>query len=141
MQLDQYWRLAPLLAEPALDISLDTAAQRLRAALERSVIAALTSDVPVGVFLSGGLDSTAITALARPHVHELASFALGFDVPGFDERDHAALAARTLRTRHRTLTVDPALFQEGVQPWRPLDEPLADPALCRRSLARLRAAR
>ena len=94
------------------------------------MIAALTSDVPVGVFLSGGLDSTAITALARPHVHELATFALGFDVPGFDERDHAALAARTLRTRHRTLTIDPSLFQEGVQAMAAvLDEPLADPAL------------
>src|SRR5262245_39213421 len=130
VQLDRYWKVAPLLAAPALDLSLDTAAQRLRAALERSVTASLTSDVPVGVFLSGGLDSTAITALARPHVDELATFALGFDVPGFDERDHAALAARKLRTRHRTLTIDPSLFLEGVQALAPfLDEPLADPAL------------
>jgi asparagine synthase (glutamine-hydrolysing) len=130
LRLDRYWELVPLLAAPALDLDLDTAARELRAQLERAVAAALTSDVPVGVFLSGGLDSTAITALARPHVDELASFALGFDEPGFDERDHASIAATALRTRHRTLTIDPALFLDGVRALGPLlDEPLADPAL------------
>ena len=130
MQLDRYWKVAPLLAGPALDVDLDTAARRLRAALERSVTACLTSDVPVGVFLSGGLDSTAITALARPHVSGLATFALGFEVPGFDERDHAALAAKALGTRHHTLTIESSLFLEGVRTLAPLlDEPLADPAL------------
>jgi asparagine synthase (glutamine-hydrolysing) len=130
LRVDQYWELAPLLCAPHLDLDLDAAARQMRAQLERAVAAALTSDVPVGVFLSGGLDSTAVTALARPHVDELASFALGFDERGFDERDHAALAAKALRTRHRTLTIDPALFLEGVQALTPLlDEPLADPAL------------
>src|SRR5262245_34026038 len=66
VQIERYWKLAPLLAAPALDLDLDAAAQELRARLELSVVAALTSDVPVGVFLSGGLDSTVITALARP---------------------------------------------------------------------------
>src|SRR5439155_963906 len=82
-------------------------------------------------FASGGPDSTAIAALARPAVDgELATFALGFDVPGFDEREHAALAARALRTRHRTLTITPELFLEGLRGLVPLlDEPLADPAL------------
>jgi asparagine synthase (glutamine-hydrolysing) len=129
-RVDRYWELPPLLAAPPLALDLDAAARRLRAELERSVVAALTSDVPVGVFLSGGLDSTAVTALARPHLDQLSSFALGFDVPGFDERDHAALAAAALGTRHRTLTIDPALFLEGVRAIAPLiDEPLADPAL------------
>src|SRR5207249_4108069 len=64
---------------------------------------------------------------ARPG--ELATFALGFDVPGFDERGHAAVAARALGTRHRTLTITPELFLEGVRDLLPvLDEPLADPA-------------
>src|SRR5207253_2090344 len=82
------------------------------------------------VFLSGGLDSTAIASVARSAVDgELATFALGFDVPGFDERGHAAVAARALGTRHRTLTITPELFLEGVRDLLPvLDEPLADPA-------------
>src|SRR5213594_1891649 len=128
---DRYWEVAPFLAAPPLPLGLDDAAAELRAHLERAVRAALVSDVPLGVFLSGGLDSTAVTALARPAVDgELATFALGFDVAGFDEREHAALAARALRTRHRTLTVTPELFLEGVRGLVPLlDEPLADPAL------------
>lgn len=128
---DRYWRVAPLLAEPPLDIDLDTAAHVLRAHLERSVAATLmTSDVPVGVFLSGGLDSTAVAALARPHVEELSTFALGFEARGFDERGEAALAASALRTRHRTLTITPQLFLDGLHALAPLlDEPLADPAL------------
>src|SRR5437763_1522953 len=59
----------------------------------------------------------------------LATGAVGFDVPGFDERGHAAVAARALGTRHRTLTITPELFLEGVRDLLPvLDEPLADPA-------------
>src|SRR5207244_11438598 len=86
---------------------------------------------PRGGLLPAGLASPAIAALARPAMAgELATFALGFDVPGFDERAYAALAARTLRTRHRTLTITPELFLEGVRDLVPLlDEPLADPAL------------
>ncbi len=131
VQEDRYWQVAPLLAERPLDLDLDTAAHVLRAHLERSVAATLmTSDVPVGVFLSGGLDSTAVAALARPHVDDLSTFALGFEARGFDERGPAALAASALRTRHRTLTITPELFLEGVQTLAPLlDQPLADPAL------------
>jgi len=127
---DRYWEVAPLLAAPAADLDPAAAARALRGQLERAVTAALVSDVPVGVFLSGGLDSTAVAALARPRLGELNTFALGFEVPGFDERDHAALAAAALGTRHRTLTVTPALFLEGLRALAPLlDEPLADPAL------------
>src|SRR5581483_77787 len=128
---DRYWEVAPLLAAPAADLDFDGAARALRGHLERAVRAALVSDVPLGVFLSGGLDSTAVAALARPAFDgELRTFALGFDVAGFDERDHAALAARALGTRHRTLTITPELFLEGVRDFvAVMDEPLADPAL------------
>src|SRR5438067_1933939 len=130
LAVDRYWQVAPLLAEPPLALDLDAAAAALRVHLERAVRAALVSDVPLGVFLSGGLDSTAIASVARSAVDgELATFALGFDVPGFDERGHAAVAARALGTRHRTLTITPELFLEGVRDLLPvLDEPLAEPA-------------
>src|SRR5437667_1719602 len=130
LAVDRYWQVAPRLAEPPLALDLDAAAAALRVHLERAVRAALVSDVPLGVFLSGGLDSTAIASVARSAVDgELATFALGFDVPGFDERGHAAVAARALGTRHRTLTITPELFLEGVRDLLPvLDEPLADPA-------------
>src|SRR5437016_6176189 len=115
----------------ALDrmFGLAEGAAELRAHLVRAVRAQLVSDVPLGVFLSGGLDSTAVTAVTRSVGGELNTFALGFAERGFDERDHAALAARALGTRHHTLTISPSLFLEGVRDLTPLiDEPLADPA-------------
>ena len=130
LRVDHYWDVARLLDASPLRLTLDDAARALRDHLGRAVRAALVSDVPVGVFLSGGLDSTAIAALARRELGELTTFALGFDAPGFDERGHAAHAARALGTRHRTLTITPELFLEGVRDLvRVLDEPLADPAL------------
>src|SRR2546421_172169 len=126
---DRYWEVAPFLAAPPLPLGLDDAAAELRAHLVRAVRAALVSDVPLGVFLSGGLDSTAVTAVTRSVCGELNTFALGFAERGFDERDHAALAASALGTRHHTLTISPALFLEGVRDLTPLiDEPLAAPA-------------
>ena len=128
---ETFWTLAPYLAEPALDLDLDTAAAALNAALRRAVIAALVSDVPVGVFLSGGLDSTAVAAIAREHLGpDLDTFTVAFDVPGFDERGYAALAARALGTRHHVLVVTPELFLAGLQEVsRLIDEPLADQSL------------
>ena len=127
----RYWDLMPLLAAPALDDTLESAARAVRSHLERAVDAALVSDVALGIFLSGGVDSTAIAALARARVGgDLNTFALGFDAHDFDERDHAALAARELGTRHHALVITPELFLEGARMLAPLlDEPLADPAL------------
>ena len=126
-----YWQVAPLLAEPPLPLDLDTAARALRVELRRAVEAALASDVPLGVFLSGGLDSTAVAAIVRAAIGPgLDTFTLGFDVRGFDERDYAALAARALGTRHHTLTITPELFLEGLRELVPLlDEPITDQSL------------
>jgi len=130
LRADRYWDVAPFLAAPPLELSLEDAAAALRGHLARAVEAALVSDVPLGVLLSGGLDSTAVASVAHSLTGELATFALGFDVPEFDEREHALRAARALGTLHRTLTITPSLFLEGVRDLGPLlDEPLADPAL------------
>src|SRR5262249_36990384 len=97
----------------------------------RSVDACLVSDVPVGVFPPGGPDSTAVAAIVRRKLgRPLETFTLGFDVPSFDERDYAALAARALGTQHHVLMVTPELFLEGLRELAPLiDEPLADQSL------------
>ena len=127
--VDRYWEVAPLLAAPALDVGIDEAARAVRERLAHAVEAALMADVPLGVFLSGGLDSTAITALASRR-RQVATFALGFESPSFDERAPAAQVASDLGTRHHTLVITPSLFLEGVRDLAPLlDEPLADPAL------------
>jgi asparagine synthase (glutamine-hydrolysing) len=70
----------------------------LAAALRRAVEKRLMSDVPFGVSLSGGLDSSLVAALMRPHVDELHSFAVGLE--GAPDLDAARLVARHLGTRH-----------------------------------------
>ncbi len=125
-----FWDVGTHLCAPALPLDPDAAATQLRTALERAVEAALESDVPVGVFLSGGLDSTSVAAIARARLGALDTFTLGFDVASFDEREYAALAARTLGTRHHVLLVTPELFLEGLRELSAvLDEPLADQSL------------
>lgn len=73
--------------------------------LTDSVRLRLEADVPVGVFLSSGVDSTCIAALATQVTDRVRTFTVGFDEPSVDESDHAAEIAGHLGTEHRTLTV------------------------------------
>lgn len=106
--------------------------ERLRETLDRAVERRLMSDVPLGVFLSGGIDSSAVAALAARHVPrgKLHTFAIGFDDPTFDESSYARLMAERLGTDHRDEKLDLEksleLLPEIVAR---LDEPMGDPSL------------
>lgn len=131
-RITRYWRFE---IEPD-----DTLAQRpetelaeeLRETLDRAVQRRLMSDVPLGVFLSGGIDSTAVAALAVKHVGagRLRTFSIGFNEPSFDESAFAQRAAEFLQTRHECemLDLDKAC---GVLPriFDKLDEPQGDNSL------------
>jgi asparagine synthase (glutamine-hydrolysing) len=80
-------------------------ARRVRAALEAAVVRQLMSDVPVGAFLSGGLDSSALVALMRPHVDRLHTFSVG--LPGSPDLAAARLVADHLDTTHHEYLLDP----------------------------------
>jgi len=85
-----------------------TAAEHIslvRETLERSVAKRLMSDVPVGAFLSGGLDSSIIAALARPHVKELHTFSVGIE--GSRDLEAARTVARHLDTVHHEYLLEP----------------------------------
>lgn len=86
-------------------ISLDEAARRVRRALEDAVVSHLMADVPVGAFLSGGLDSSAICALMRPRVDEMHTFSVGLE--GSPDLSAARLVARHLDTVHHELVLKP----------------------------------
>jgi asparagine synthase (glutamine-hydrolysing) len=96
--------------------------------LRQSVQRRLISDVPLGVFLSGGIDSSAITALAQREVPgKIKTFSIGFEDPSFDESKFASLASRYLGTEHHEQTMTaPDLL--NLVPNLPdlLDEPMAD---------------
>ncbi len=98
--------------------------------LEASVCSRLVSDVPLGAFLSGGIDSSIIVALAARHVDRLDTFCIGFrDNPLYDESKYAQLVADHCGTRHTTFPLTSGELYEclsGVLEYT--DEPFADPS-------------
>jgi asparagine synthase (glutamine-hydrolysing) len=102
----------------------------IRAVLEDSVKVHMRADVTVGAFLSGGIDSTAIAALAKRHNPNLITFTTGFQRPGYSEIDVAAKSAEALGVTHITKVVTPEDMMETLPliVWY-LDDPVADPAL------------
>ncbi len=102
----------------------------ITAVLEDSVAKHMRADVTVGAFLSGGIDSTAIAALAIRHNPRLITFTTGFEREGFSEVDVAVASAEAIGARHVTKVVSAAEFVEALPEivWY-LDEPVADPAL------------
>ncbi|BCO35579.1 putative asparagine synthetase [glutamine-hydrolyzing] [Mycobacterium heckeshornense] len=117
-------------AEP---ITRDTEQARydeITAVLEDSVAKHMRADVTVGAFLSGGIDSTAIAALAIRHNPRLITFTTGFEREGFSEIDVAVASAEAIGARHIAKVVSPGEFVAALPEivWY-LDEPVADPAL------------
>ena len=102
----------------------------ITAVLEDSVAKHMRADVTVGAFLSGGIDSTAIAALAIRHNPKLITFTTGFEREGFSEVDVAAASAEAIGARHVVKIVSPAEFVAALPEivWY-LDDPVADPAL------------
>jgi len=98
--------------------------------LEDSVAKHMRADVTVGAFLSGGIDSTAIAALAIRHNPRLITFTTGFEREGFSEVDVAVASAEAIGARHIAKVVSQSEFVAALPEivWY-LDEPVADPAL------------
>jgi asparagine synthase (glutamine-hydrolysing) len=98
--------------------------------LRDSVAKHMRADVTVGAFLSGGLDSTALAALAKEHNPDLVTFTTGFDREGYSEVDVAAESAAAIGVKHVVRTVSAEEMMEALPliVWY-LDDPVADPAL------------
>jgi asparagine synthase (glutamine-hydrolysing) len=104
--------------------------REIAAALEDSVEKHMRADVTVGSFLSGGIDSTAVAALARRHNPKLLTFTTGFEREGYSEIDVAAESAAAIGVEHITKVVSPQEMMDTLPliVWY-LDDPVADPAL------------
>ena len=105
--------------------------QEIRRSLTDSIRRRLQSDVPLGVLLSGGIDSSTLVALARRSVQQpIQTFTLGFGEKNFDESDFAREVADHFGTEHHHLLADPVEMVDTLGPLLAhMDEPLADPSL------------
>jgi asparagine synthase (glutamine-hydrolysing) len=104
--------------------------RQIAEALEDSVEKHMRADVTVGSFLSGGIDSTAVAALAKRHNPKLLTFTTGFEREGFSEIDVAAESAAAIGVEHITKVVSAEEMMQTLPliVWY-LDDPVADPAL------------
>jgi asparagine synthase (glutamine-hydrolysing) len=125
--LERYARPGPAAEGELRDGDEAELVEELRARLRDSVRAHLLSDVPVGVLLSGGVDSAALAALAAQETPEpVHTFTIGFAERSFDERDDARLVAERYGTEHHELLVrpEPELLLRALA--EAFDEPFAD---------------
>lgn len=128
-KIKRYWNLRDT-SRPA-NLSPRQAEKELRDLLAESVDRHLQADVPLGFFLSGGIDSSSVVAAARQRCTEsvLKTFTVGFADRSYDERREAALLARHLGTDHTDMVVEPRA-EDVVDRIMPIfDEPFADPSI------------
>ncbi|HTV54645.1 MAG TPA: asparagine synthase (glutamine-hydrolyzing), partial [Terriglobia bacterium] len=127
-EVRQYWDLQ--FSKPPAGRTIEQAHDQLLDLLAETVELHMIADVPVGVLLSGGVDSTAVLSFAVERTDkEVSSYTVGFSDPGVaDERPYARLAADTFGTRHSDMTITPADFMEFMPRyvWH-MEEPVCEP--------------
>jgi asparagine synthase (glutamine-hydrolysing) len=130
-RIERYWTLpVPGATEGvwSYDITPDEAAREVRRLLARAIRRRLVADVPLGAFLSGGVDSSAIVALMAGMVQQpVKTFTIGFDDrDGFDERPYAQLVAERVGTEHHVEVVKPEAVELVQRLVHHHDQPFGD---------------
>ncbi len=124
LTLSPYWE-PDWNAEPDLAPGEDV--ERLRALLTDAVAEQMVADVPLGAFLSGGVDSTIIVGLMQAaSTRPVKTFSIGFDDPAFDETRYAEAAAKAIGTEHHAFRVEPRAWETLPALAEQFDEPFAD---------------
>ena len=122
--IEQYWQMP---ATETFTGSEDEAVQQLRAVLKDAVRSHMVSDVPLGAFLSGGVDSSLVVGLMSEVSNaRVKTFSIGFDEPAFDELEHARRVADHFGTEHHEFVVKPDGVSILDQIVSHFDEPFAD---------------
>lgn len=129
-EIRRYWSLPAALDESMTE---EQWAERVRAELERAVTAQMVSDVPLGAFLSGGIDSSAVVAfMARHSTQPVRTYSIGFEGSSgseyYNELPFAARVAREFGTQHHEIVVQPDVAELLPKLLWHLDEPMADAA-------------
>jgi asparagine synthase (glutamine-hydrolysing) len=127
VSVHRYWDAAAVRVKPWTD---GEAAEALKAALSRATVGQMMADVPLGAFLSGGIDSSSIVALmAQASLQPVNSFSIGFQDGTYNELPYARQIAALFKTDHRERMVSPDLEELFEKLIVHLDEPFADVSL------------
>jgi asparagine synthase (glutamine-hydrolysing) len=136
LHIDTYWRAQDYLRPPGLPRpttrwEVRALAEALRTRLRDAAISRLVSDVPLGVFLSGGIDSSTLVAtMSELTPGNVNTFSVAFPERTFNEEPYANLVARHFGTRHHVLMADQTTLRGALDVLADhLDEPVADPAV------------
>jgi len=125
--VDTYWKTSDT---PELSISFPEAKEEAKRLIRQAIKSRLVSERPIGSFLSGGIDSTIVTALMKQESDgEVNTYSIGFYESNFDESGFARKIAKALGTKHheRYIEADPALIVETLS--KVLDQPFADSSI------------
>lgn len=123
IDISRYWKLS---FRPRAAVTKEEAAEQLRAELLEATRIRLRSDVPLGAYLSGGVDSSAVVAAMARSSSTVKTFAIGFDVAAYDERAHAQTIADLFGTEHHVLEMTPDVLELLPQVAWCFGEPFAD---------------
>lgn len=134
LQIERFWKpdfastlSSKIEGKSGQPITEQEAVEKLRELLPSAVQLRMQSDVPLGAFLSGGIDSSLIVALMQQHsASPIKTFNIGFPMKEFDEREPAALVAKHLGTEHHFLEVTPQAAELLPSLAEHYDEPFAD---------------
>lgn len=123
----RYWKLPEPASEPQLNMTEEIAANRVREIFDESVRMRMIADVPLGAFLSGGVDSSSVVAsMAMQSSERVKTFSIGFEESGFDELPAASLVAKKFNTDHYELVVRPDSARLVSKLVDQFDEPFGD---------------
>lgn len=120
-------KYSSLQRNPYIKLTYPDAVGELKRLMEESVEKRLISDVPLGSFLSGGVDSSIVSAIAAKHKTNLETFSIGFDHPHYDESKYSRLVAEHIGSQHNEFILSKKDFEDEFDNFLDcIDEPFAD---------------
>jgi asparagine synthase (glutamine-hydrolysing) len=127
----RYWELPPVVSNSESNsVSEEGLVEELHDLLQDSVRRQLVADVSVGILLSGGVDSSLVTAMAAQASSKVKTFTIRFpDYPDYDETEHARLIARHFSTEHTELVAEPTTLELLPKLAWQFDEPVVDSSM------------
>lgn len=135
LNIQRYWTLR---YEPKFTAPEEDLLEELENRIIDSIKCHLVSDVPVGAFLSGGLDSTLIVSILMKHLQDepIPTFSMGLEYGDYDERPYAKMVASRYHTLHRERTLEPTIAEDLPEVVWHLDEPSDPLSVCTFRLAK-----